>query len=225
MSCCSTKPSPPVTWSSASARWTAWNQLRADGMTYVFVSHWLSALEQVSDEVICLDQGRIVDRGSPPDVISRYNGGDGFADHPGTGPVQVRSAHAIPESIDPLEALTVAATLRVVEPAQRVDVRLRLVTPAGRILAENQIEEASRVAAQSPGEYRLEGHVGSFPMAAGTYHLVVAVIDRLDGTIVSRAATEVTVRGLPRLDPRLGLQPRWKVEEAPNPVAAGPELR
>ncbi len=47
-------------------------QLRAQGTTIIFVSHDLSAVQMLCDEVILLDAGRIVKRGEPHEVTEHY---------------------------------------------------------------------------------------------------------------------------------------------------------
>jgi ABC-type multidrug transport system ATPase subunit len=198
-------------------------QLRARGMTCIFVSHWLWGLQHNTEEVIWLDHGRIVDRGSPLDVLPRYTGG--WGDEIDSGAVQLDSAHAQPDTIDPRQGTTITATLRVLRPDQRADIRLRLMSAQGRVMVESEIENASRLAERSPGAYRLVGHIESFPMAAGTYQLAVAAVDPLDGTVLARAITWITVRGRPSVAPQLSLHSRWEVAPAPDSPAAIPRIR
>ncbi len=47
-------------------------EFKRDGGTIIFVSHNTTALQAVSDRVIHLDHGRIVNAGAPADVIQKY---------------------------------------------------------------------------------------------------------------------------------------------------------
>lgn len=47
-------------------------ELQRDGMTIVFVSHDMTAVERLCDRVFCLQQGRILAEGKPREVIRQY---------------------------------------------------------------------------------------------------------------------------------------------------------
>lgn len=47
-------------------------ELQRDGMTIVFVSHDMTAVERLCDRVFCLQQGRILAEGKPREVILQY---------------------------------------------------------------------------------------------------------------------------------------------------------
>jgi lipopolysaccharide transport system ATP-binding protein len=48
-------------------------EFRARGITILFVSHDLAAVKTFCDEVILLDQGTVVERGKPAEVLDYYN--------------------------------------------------------------------------------------------------------------------------------------------------------
>ncbi len=193
-------------------------ELRDRGTTFVFVSHWLKGLEDLAEEVICLEQGRIVDRGAPSDVLSRYTGGEGGGDvAAGDGRVSVRAAWTDPPEIDPLASLTVHATLRVTAAVPGAQVRLRIGTTSGRrALVEIEIPDASRLVRESPGEYELAGHLESFPMGPGAYVATVSVVDPVAESVLSRARTPFTVAGAATPSTQLGLVPEWTVRAVPH---------
>jgi len=52
----------------------ALRDFKARGGTLVLVSHDLSEIEELCDEAVCLDYGRVVDAGPAREVVSRYRG-------------------------------------------------------------------------------------------------------------------------------------------------------
>jgi len=55
-------------------------ELRSDGMTVLFIEHDMDVVQEISDWVVCMSQGRIIAEGPPgtvsrnPDVIDAYLG-------------------------------------------------------------------------------------------------------------------------------------------------------
>lgn len=48
------------------------SQFQKQGKTIVFVSHDLNAVQEICDSAVCLEHGRIIDSGDPPEVIGNY---------------------------------------------------------------------------------------------------------------------------------------------------------
>jgi ABC-type polar amino acid transport system ATPase subunit len=46
-------------------------ELAGDGMTMLIVTHEVPFARRISDEVVFLDKGRIIEQGSPADVLDR----------------------------------------------------------------------------------------------------------------------------------------------------------
>ena len=49
-------------------------ELKDNGITILFVSHDAAAVRMLCDEAVLVDEGRIIDRGNPMDVLDHYNG-------------------------------------------------------------------------------------------------------------------------------------------------------
>ena len=49
---------------------------RESGCTILLASHNMAEVERLCDSVLMLKQGRIVDRGSPPELLDRYGRND-----------------------------------------------------------------------------------------------------------------------------------------------------
>jgi ABC-type polysaccharide/polyol phosphate transport system ATPase subunit len=48
-------------------------ELKRQGVTMIFISHDLTAVEQLCDQVLLMDRGEIVARGEPSDVVAEYH--------------------------------------------------------------------------------------------------------------------------------------------------------
>jgi ABC-2 type transport system ATP-binding protein len=55
--------------------WAAVAQLRDDGTTVVLVTHELADAEALCDRVVAMRDGRVIDRGTPEDLVARHGGG------------------------------------------------------------------------------------------------------------------------------------------------------
>ena len=47
--------------------------LRRQGVTIVFISHDLTAVEQLCDAAVLMDHGTVIDRGNPHEIVARYH--------------------------------------------------------------------------------------------------------------------------------------------------------
>ena len=68
----------PTTGLDAGARRELWGlirSLKAAGKTVLLTTHYLDEAEQLADDVAIMNKGRIVARGSPEDLITRYGHG------------------------------------------------------------------------------------------------------------------------------------------------------
>ena len=67
----------PTTGLDPHARRELWNlleELKSEGITILLTTHYMEEAEVLSDSVIILDQGRVMDRGEPAGLISRHFG-------------------------------------------------------------------------------------------------------------------------------------------------------
>jgi len=87
----------PTTGLDPQARHVIWgrlNELRDRGTTLVLTTHYMEEAERLCDELVIMDRGRILDQGSPKELITR---------HVEPELVEVRAGSAdLPEGIDSL---------------------------------------------------------------------------------------------------------------------------
>ncbi len=68
----------PTTGLDPGARRELWElirQLKREGTTILLTTHYLDEAEQLADDVAIMNHGKIVARGSPSDLITRFEGG------------------------------------------------------------------------------------------------------------------------------------------------------
>lgn len=65
----------PTTGLDPQARQLIWQrlrQLRKDGMTLILTTHYMEEAERLCDRIIIMNEGRILEQGSPYDLIAKY---------------------------------------------------------------------------------------------------------------------------------------------------------
>lgn len=65
----------PTTGLDPQARHLVWDkvrELRRSGKTLLLTTHYMEEAEQLCDDVVIMDEGRILVRGSPPDLVRRF---------------------------------------------------------------------------------------------------------------------------------------------------------
>jgi lipooligosaccharide transport system ATP-binding protein len=69
----------PTTGLDPQARHTIWDkvrQLRSQGKTVLLTTHYMDEAEMLCDELVVMDHGRILERGTPRALIAKHTGGD-----------------------------------------------------------------------------------------------------------------------------------------------------
>ncbi len=145
------------------------HELRARGVTILFVSHAVSDVKAIGDRVLWLDRGRVVDAGEPERVISKYLAAmtekdSAYRQHASdAAPVLRRAAVAAPEVVETIpnidhrygdgraEVIGIAVLdesgtpVHLLEPASRIVVRVsvrakaHLAMPMVGFMLRNQL--------------------------------------------------------------------------------------
>ena len=143
----------PTTGLDPQARIVVWRriaELRQRGVTVVLTTHYMEEAARLCDEVVVMDQGRIVERGAPRDLVLRHAGEQVVevrwplgTPAPAAGP-QVRRVDLLGDRLlvfadDPVAALRlvgagVGSEAAIVRPATLEDVFIHLT---GRRLEED----------------------------------------------------------------------------------------
>jgi len=178
--------------------------LVASGTGAVFVSHDLGLVEEISDRVVRLEQGRVVDQGPARDVIDRM-GGTGWD----CGLTQVGSAVRVdeltvrPRHLPPNGSVSFEGQITVFEPSPTVRLEFALMARTGNPtwLTEERMRRSvvfSRVMVPAggplseTGRFRFSGKVDRNPLIGELYALISAVDER-ESELVARAWHELKI--------------------------------
>jgi ABC-type polysaccharide/polyol phosphate transport system ATPase subunit len=178
---------------------------RAQGRTVVIVSHALSTMRTMCDEVAWLDHGLLKDVGRPQDLVDAYVGGSheeraaaaeddeadtDDADTPahrrarwGSGDVRIRSAELLHEGRATSHVPTGAdVTFRMhwtaPRPVEEPVFGVAVHTLEGVHVTGPNTRDVDLSTGKLHGEGHLDLHVPRLMLTPGTYELTVAVFDR-----------------------------------------------
>ncbi|MGZ8177772.1 ABC transporter ATP-binding protein [Williamsia sp. SKLECPSW1] len=85
--------------------WSLLEDLRADGVTLLLVSHFMEEAQRLCDRVVLIDHGRVVAQGTPADLAGRVAGGRVISVTPST-PIDVDLLRRLPSVSDVVESGT-----------------------------------------------------------------------------------------------------------------------
>jgi lipooligosaccharide transport system ATP-binding protein len=54
--------------------WNAIRQLRRDGKTILLTTHYMDEAEQLCDDLVIVDKGKVLERGNPAALITKHTG-------------------------------------------------------------------------------------------------------------------------------------------------------
>lgn len=169
-------------------------QFRRDGRTIVFVSHGLSQVEQLCENVAWIDRGELKTIGPAGEVISNYQGqshgavrvqGDA-GQRWGSGEALITDVRildgqsrplAVPHSMEPM---MVAVQLDAKVPVQDAVVSLRIDTLAGHPIWSSSTRRIGLPLGTMIGATQVEIAFPALPLLEGTYDLSVAITDHTE---------------------------------------------
>ncbi|MCC5877742.1 MAG: ABC transporter ATP-binding protein [Candidatus Sumerlaeia bacterium] len=182
------------------------NNAKESGRTILFVSHMIEQVETLADDVLWLQQGRVVEYGPAEELLPKYHqktmSGD-FSSNPLEG--KMRAQNAVPSGryqssearitsvritnrdgveggfILPEEMVTISIDVEVTEEVPG----LRLLFSLGTVdsIRASNSDSGGIVQPATPGKYRLEARVNSFGLKPGIYLLTLLLSHPDDITI------------------------------------------
>ena len=216
-------------------------ELRDRGVTSLFISHDLTAVERLCDSAILIEAGKIAATGAPADVVAAYHrrlalwdptSGETTIDSPKSGialtNVSLRSpgdAKAVAFSTG--APLTVAVRYAASRPIANVEFEVRYYSPDGktRIAAPSTGESRQPLHLQPPGGV-IEFHCPALPLKRGSYSIGAVVRDMTTMKVLAwwDGDTRLYVSRGPATDAQLYIPHSWRLipdDEKTAGVSAG----
>ena len=210
----------------------------AEGASAAFVSHDLELVEEMSDRVVRLESGRVVDEGPAREVVDRA-GGTGWEGGvvQFTSPVRVDRLVLDPRLVPPNGRLDFEGHIEVFEPSPTTRIEFALMARTGNPneLSDERIKRSivfKRVVVPAGGplaevgRYRFEGHVPRNPMLGELYVMVTAVDER-EGKVTAQVWQDVKIGTRIQMEIlTLPIELEWEVVDdraaSPSPADARP---
>ena len=170
------------------------DEFRRDGRTIVFVSHGLSQVEQLCEDVAWIDHGDLKMIGPAAEVIAAYQGDSHQATRVegeqgarwGSGEAQIVSvelldgASAATSVLTTLEPATIRVELNAHTPLQDTVVGVRIDSLAGGPVWGTSTRRSGRTIGLIDGPARVDVSIPSLPLLEGVYDLTVALTDHTE---------------------------------------------
>lgn len=209
-------------------------RLAAGGATVVFVSHDLGLVEEICDRVVRLDRGMVVDDDEPAAVVERFGGrGWSAGSLSASADVRVLELQLVRRQLPANSSLEFTGLIEVDRPSPHARVELSLRVPLDdrtRVVDRAEFEsrcffvstvEPAGGTLSTPGRYRFEGSLERIPFAGVEMDVVVSVVDRRDGVVISEHWQEAAVGQVrPGQMPRPLFRVDWHVERDPDAARA-----
>lgn len=211
------------------------------GRTVLFVSHNMSAINQLCPKCILLEDGRIVRQGESTEVTSYYlaggETGESILEVPGDNdkPIQIRVVGIrdhkweLASTVDLNKEFVIQIDYEVREDISNVSVGCQIISDENNqciiSLSDWELEE-SRLDNREPGYYKSSVVIPAKILNTGAYHLRVGVskrsqiydvVDGISFTVADHAGI-VQKMGFERKNALLSMQLEWKAaREEPEP--------
>ena len=164
--------------------------LQRMGVTMIFISHDLTAVEQLCDRVLLLDHGEIVMQGQPADVVAEYHRRvlaaatdvNGEVRSPGQGAVTLTNVALRDPRPDPALGFSTGGPLMVAlrfaaERDARVIFEVAYYTPDGKTLLATAATDAPEGCVVTPRGGTVNFVCSSIPLKPGDYYVSAVVRD------------------------------------------------
>src|SRR5512144_2603302 len=168
--------------------------LRDEGVTIIFISHDLTAVERLCDSALLIETGRIAASGGPASVVGEYHrrisieqGAPLVTADQGTAAIEItglmlanpRGGNAI--AFRTGEPLSIAVRYRAVQPVAGAVVEVSYHSSDGRTLIASATTDVLHIPV---GEGTIEFACPSLPFLPGAYYINVIARDRATGHVL-----------------------------------------
>ena len=203
-------------------------ELRDRGITSLFISHDLTAVERLCDSAILLDRGTIAATGAPEDVVATYHrrlalwdpgSGETTMDSPRSGVAITNVSLRSPDEPNAVAfrtgaPLTIAVRYAAARAIENVEFEVRYYSADGktRIAAPRTGEGLEALEVRPPGGV-VEFHCPALPLNRGSYSIGAVVRDMASSKTLAwwDGETRLYVSSGPSTDAQLYIQHSWKL--------------
>ncbi|MDA3799079.1 MAG: ABC transporter ATP-binding protein [Kiritimatiellae bacterium] len=202
------------------------NEFKERGKTMLIISHDITVIQRISDRVLILDAGKIVDLGEPDKMvgeyedISRKKAGVISSKEWGSGEIRVVGTKVFDDNGQPVEMCDVGSsvTLEVeYEVEQSIDnpvFGFSLVNSGGMILFGSNTQIAGlETGVVAPGTYKCHLKFDTLPLADGEYYFSLAIHSYDHATNYHRIdrAASIYVKGPQKTEGDMFINTSWKI--------------
>jgi ABC-type polysaccharide/polyol phosphate transport system ATPase subunit len=206
-------------------------ELRDQGITSLFISHDLTAVERLCDSAILLEGGKIAATGAPGDVVAAYHrrlalwdpgSGETTLDSPKSGVAVMNVSLRSPNEPNAVAfstgaPLTVAVRYAVARPVDNVEFELRYYSSDGktRLAAPRTGGGPQPLNLRPPGGI-VEFHCPALPLNRGSYSVGAIVRDLITAKTLAwwDGGTRLYVSDGPATDAQLFIPHSWRLIHA-----------
>jgi len=204
-------------------------ELRDRGVTSLFISHDLTAVERLCDSAILIEAGKIAASGAPAEVVAAYHrrlalwdptSGETTIDSPRSG---IALTNVLLRSPDDPKAvafssgapLTIAVRYAASRPIANVEFEVRYYSPDGktRIAAPSTAESRQQPLDVQPPGGVVEFHCPALPLKRGSYSIGAVVRDKTTTKVLAwwDGDTRLYVSSGPATDAQLYIPHSWRI--------------
>ena len=172
-------------------------QLRVDGRTVVFVSHGLAQVQQICEQAVWLDHGKVRASGETGDVVDAYLESVGAAfrlddqgrQRTGSGDIEVDvELEHDARQIRTGDRLSIRITWTSDRHIENAAFGLTIRNDDGTVLGSVSTSDGGPMTVRR-GTGELDYVIGSLPLLPGRYHVAIAVMDHEEGHVYDHSPT------------------------------------
>jgi ABC-type polysaccharide/polyol phosphate transport system ATPase subunit len=202
------------------------NEFKERGKTMLIISHDITVIQRISDRVLVLDAGKMINLGVPDQMvgeyedISRKRAGIISSKEWGSGEITILNVNVLDESNEVIEmcdvgsSVTLEVEYEVIEAVEEPVFGFSVVNSGGMILFGNNTQiEGKSLGVVSPGKYKYKLKFESLPLADGEYYFSLAIHSNDHATNYYRIdrAASLYVKGPQKTEGDLYIKTDWEI--------------
>ena len=200
------------------------NEFKERGKTMLIISHDITVIQRISDRVLVLDAGKIINLGEPDKMvgeyedISRKKAGIISSKEWGNGEITILNVNVLNQAGEPVEMcdsgseVTLEVEYEAVKTVEEPVFGFSIVNSGGMILFGNNTQiERQETGVVQPGKHKYMLTFDNLPLADGEYYFSLAIHSSDHATNYYRVdrAASLYVKGTKRTEGDLYINTKW----------------